>query len=85
MANNNFYKIKSTVIAIIVFFVLNAYLVYSLTRYVIDKSVMTLFILIGNEMFLFMGVLFYLMISLKLEVKDYLEQIEYTIKKRGRK
>ena len=85
MANNNFYKIKSTVIAIIVFFVLNAYLVYSLTRYVIDKSVMTLFILIGNEMFLFMGVLFYLMISFKLEVKDYLEQIEYTIKKRGRK
>jgi len=82
MAIKNWYKLKGFVISLVIFLLLNAYLIYILSRYVGDKSTMTLFILLSNEMFLFIGILFFLYYKLKIEMERRFEIMEYVLRKR---
>jgi len=80
---NYWFKLKNTIYSLLIFFVTNAYLIYVLTKYVSDPITGSLIIFITNELFIFIGVLFYLIYDLKLKTKDRLNEIEYLVKRRG--
>jgi len=79
---NYWFKLKGVVISLLIFFVTNAYLIYILSKYVLDPITGYLIVFITNELFIFIGILFYLVYSIKLQVYDKLEEIDYIIKRK---
>jgi len=78
---NYWFKLKSASIYLLIFFITNAYLVYILIKYLVPKTTGYLFIFVTNEIFIFIGVLFYLVYDTKLKVNDKLDELEYLTKR----
>lgn len=79
---NYWFKLKGVIVSLLVFFVTNAYLIYILSKYVADKTTGYLIVLITNEIFIFIGVLFYMVYDVRLRLNDKMEELEYIIKKK---
>jgi len=70
------FKIKGAFLTIFIILVSNAYLVYLLSRYIVDKTTGSVLIFVTNEIFIFIGILFYLYYSLKVETELKLKEFE---------
>ena len=79
---NYWFKLKGIILSICVFFLSNMYLIFILTKYVTDKTTGYLIILISNEIFIFIGGLFYLIYEFKLKYNDKITELEYILKKK---
>ena len=76
------FKIKGAMFTIFIILVSNAYLVYLLSNYVVDKTTGAVLVFITNEIFIFMGILFYMYYNLKVEIKLKLQEQYVLINKR---
>lgn len=81
----HWFKIKNAVMTILVVLISNAYLIYLLTQYVIDKTIASILVLLTNEIFMFIGILFYLFYDLKYKLDLQLQEQRYVLKSISKK
>ena len=76
------FKIKGVMLTVFIILISNAYLIYLLSTYIVDKTTGAVLVFITNEIFIFIGILFYMYYSLKVEVKLKLQEQYVLIDKR---
>jgi len=79
--NKYWFKIKGSILTISVILLSNAYLIFLLTKYVVDTTISSIFILLTNEIFLFVGILFYFYYELKVKLDIQLEEQRHITKR----
>jgi len=80
-----YFKLKNLFLPVVFLLLVNAYLVYLLTKYVISNEISTILILIVNEISIFIGILFYLYLQLNVKLEYKLKEMTYYVKRLSKK
>jgi len=85
MVNKYGYKLKPLIIIITLFVLTNGYLFYLMSRYIVNNTISSLIVLIVNEIFIIVGILYYLLFEMKIDFEVRLKELEYFNKEEKRK
>lgn len=85
MVNKYGYKLKPLIIIITLFVLTNGYLFYLMSRYIVNNTISSLIVLIVNEIFIIIGILYYLLFEMKIDFEVRLKELEYFNKEEKRK
>lgn len=77
--NKYWFRLKSVLISIIVFVMTNAYLIYIISRYIMDNTIASVIVLFANEVFILLGIMAYFIADTRLVAKDEVRQLRYIV------
>ena len=77
MMNKNWFKLKPLFISIVVFFIMNSYLMFVVSRYIIDVDIRNTILLLAFEVFIILAVIVYVLIEFKIRYETDIHNIKY--------
>lgn len=84
MVNTNYwYKVKPILLTVITFLLLNGYLIYIVSRYIMDVTTRSVIVLITNEILIMLGIVTYLVIETRIYVNSQIEHIRNSVNRTG--